>query len=164
MRLLAFHSISFLIHRYFSSKEISSRQVSLRDWSRSTGTKQFIIVFPFTQETEEAIRFYRNIRKTDVHQLETLEELAKLKQAAAYDGVEALQRSSLRWADFKTQHARKAIIIGTTLMALATFDVSPEMTSRVMRAIGFDSFFHWLVPIVQMLGIGVAMALVDVLW
>lgn len=79
-----------------------------------------IIDIPFGQKAEESIRFYKNIRKTDAHQLETLEELAKVKNIAADGEIEANQMIPLRWADFKTEHARKALKIGIVLVLLST--------------------------------------------
>lgn len=76
--------------------------------------------FAFIQKAEESICFYKNICTTDTNQLEALEELAKLKKLAADGEIEANHMSPLRWADFQTEHARKALIIGTALVLLNT--------------------------------------------
>lgn len=112
----------------------------------------------FTQKAENAIRFYKNIRKTDANQLETLEELAKIKKAAAYDGMEAIQTSPLRWADFKTEHARKAIKIGIVLLVLMACENSTQIMSFT---VGRFHRFESSSIIVKMLGIGAAMLMVD---
>lgn len=75
---------------------------------------------PFLQKAEESICFYKNICKTDAYQLEALEELAKIKDAAADGEIEANHVGPLQWADFKTKHARKALQIGTVLVLLNT--------------------------------------------
>lgn len=80
----------------------------------------YTIDFLFSQKAEESVRFYKNIPKTDAYQLEALEELAKMKKVVNSDDLEANQMFSLRWADFKTEHARKALRIGIVLVLLNT--------------------------------------------
>lgn len=76
--------------------------------------------FPLIQSAEDSICFYKNICKTDADQVEALEELAQIRKAAADGEVEANHVGPLRWADFGTEHARKALGIGTVLVLLNT--------------------------------------------
>ena len=88
------------------------------------------IDFQFAQEAEESIRFYKNIRKTDEHQLETLKkELDRVKNAATDDDLEANQMRPLQWADFKTKHARTALSFGLFFAVLHEFSGGRLMTS-----------------------------------
>lgn len=76
--------------------------------------------FLLIQKAQESICFYKNIRKTDAYQLEVLEELAKVKNVAADGEIEANHVAPLRWADFMTEQARKALKMGTVLVLLNT--------------------------------------------
>lgn len=73
------------------------------------------------QNARESLCFYKNICQKDANQLkEVVEELAQIKDAAADGEVEANHASALQWADFQTEHARKALTIGTVLVFLNT--------------------------------------------
>lgn len=94
------------------------------------------LLFFVLQKAEISIRFYKNIRKTDAHQLETLEqELGKIKHAAVDCGINAIEMNPLKWADFKTQHARKALTIGISLVVLNTCSGVTFMKSRSIIAL-----------------------------
>lgn len=108
------------------------------------------------------------MRETDANQLESLEqELEKLKNAAAYDGMESNQMNSLQWADFKTKHARKAFAIGITLLILSTFDGVTFTAPNVLHVLQqFGIGIPWsrialIFEIVPILGTCIAMQLVD---
>lgn len=87
-----------------------------------------------------------------------------MKSAAAYDGVEAIQLNPLRWADFKTKHARKAFAIGTVLMVLNACNGVAFITSYSLPVFGIHmkpSEAMCIARCMSVLGACVAMLLVD---
>ena len=82
-------------------------------------------------EAEESIRFYKNIRKTDEHQLETLkQELDRVKYVAADGDLDANQMRPLQWADFNANRAGKALMFGFVLIVLNVSSNNPYITVK----------------------------------
>lgn len=96
------------------------------------------------QRMENSVRFYKNIRKTDENQLELLEqELSNVKNAAVDDVVEPIPPNSFQWADFKTKHARKALVIGMVLMVLNACNGVAFITSYSLPVFGMHMRPSW---------------------
>lgn len=72
-------------------------------------------------KSENSLRFYRGYRPgTQQVSSEFKMELVKLK-GAFYDEKQTLQDEQITWNDFTSSHARRAFLIGISLMALNQF-------------------------------------------
>lgn len=72
-------------------------------------------------ESENSLRFYRGYRRGTLNvSSEFKMELVKLKDSFG-DEKQAMKDEQITWSDFDTTHARKAFLIGISLMALNQF-------------------------------------------
>lgn len=108
------------------------------------------------------------MRKTDANHAETLKtEFDRIKNAAADGDLEANQMNPLRWADFKTKHARKVLAIVMVLGILNVCSSNAKMAVQTALAlnpypmhISFDGG-RWIVSTVALLGAYVCIQTID---
>lgn len=79
-----------------------------------------LIVFFFSlQDAENSIRFYKNIDKTHENCDKIIQqEIRKLRTTIADDQNANDIKASVKWSDFTTKIARKALILGIVLVML----------------------------------------------
>lgn len=117
------------------------------------------IFFSIWQEAEKSIQFYKNIRKSHENRDKILEqEITKLRTIIAGNG-EAVSgdNTSVKWSDFTTKTARKAIVIGTVLVGMYVWSGASVLTAYVAKI--FQETGSTLSPNVSAIGIGIVQVL-----
>lgn len=99
-----------------------------------------LVKFNKMNDAEKSISFYKNIRKTDEDSNKKLVlEIDKLKMimADAQRETEAANEATLKWSDFATKAARKAIVIGIVLVILCMLNgVFTYYTAAIFKQTG----------------------------
>lgn len=111
--------------------------------------------------------FYKKIRKTDENSNKKLDfEIDKLKMimADAHQTV-TTNDASLKWSDFTTKAARRAIVIGIVLVVICMLNgVTTYYTAEIFEATGSNMSSNMsaiVTGIVPVIAVGIAMYLVD---
>lgn len=85
---------------------------------------------------EKSIRFYKNLRPTDEHQILLELEINKIQTTLANNQIENQNKASIVWSDFMTKPAPKAILIGVILIVLNTYNGNTTLSSYTKHIFG----------------------------
>lgn len=116
---------------------------------------------------EKSIRFYKNLRKTDEHQIIVDLEINKVQTILANNQIESQNKTSIKWSDFTTKTSSKAILIGVVLIILNTYNGNITLsnyTKYVFDETGSNlstDISSIIVAVIQIVGVFAATQLVD---
>lgn len=116
---------------------------------------------------EKSIRFYKNLRKTDEHQILLDFEINKIQTTLVNNQIENQNKTSMTWSDFTTKPAPKAIMIGVVLIVLNTYNGNVTLSNYTKYI--FDETGSTLstdlsaivTAVIQLVGVFAATQLVD---
>lgn len=129
----------------------------------------FQVIFLFcSQDAEKSVRFYKNLQDSngDIYKVLNL-EIDILKTIVSDTRRQSIHKNSasLKWADFTTKAARKAMIIGFVAVIICTLNgVTTYYTAEIFEETGstLSSNMSAIVTgIVPVLAVAISMSLVD---
>lgn len=116
---------------------------------------------------ENSIRFYKNLQKTDEHQIFVELEFHKIQTTLAKDQIESQNRTSIALSDFMKKPAPKALMLGVVLIVLNTYNGNITLsnyTKHIFDETGSNlstDLSAIVVAIIQIVGVFAATQLVD---
>lgn len=121
-----------------------------------------------SQNAEKSVRFYKSISERNENSGKILNlEMDKLKAIIADAQQQSVNESqaSLKWSDFTTKAARKAIIIGIVLVVICILNgVTTYYTAEIFEETGStlsSNLSAIITGIVPVIAVGICMYLVD---
>lgn len=121
----------------------------------------------FSQEAENSLRFYQNIQNTEEDRQLLDLEMNKLRVTLADVDSESGKDQSLKWTDFTTKVAQKALLIGVVMVSMNQLTGVVAMlsyTATIFEEAGSSippNMSAIIIGIIQVIGNCIATYLVD---